>query len=126
MIQRLHASGTAGTAGTESGQEPGSVSELCALFGVSRSGYYDHLHKAERIRRQQDQHLGQQMEKAFRLSRGTYGSPRLVDALHKQGVRCGKNRMRRLMCERGLEAKQKRCRNGVASPAPQTMTLPYP
>jgi putative transposase len=103
MIQRLHASGT------ESGQELGPVSELCALFEVSRSGYYDHLHKAERIRRQQDQHLGQQMEEAFRLSRGTYGSPRLVDALHKQGLRCGKNRIRRLMRERNLEATRK-CR----------------
>lgn len=88
-----------------------SVSELCALFEVSRSGYYAHLHKAERARRQEDQHLGQQMEEVFHANRAVYGSPRLVDALHQQGLRCGKNRIRRLMRERGLEAKQKRrCR----------------
>jgi len=106
VIQCLHSQGT----------EPGhksnhkvSVRELCALFQVSRSGYYDHLRKAERTRRQEDVQLGRQMEAVFRASRESYGSPRLVDALQKQGVRCGKNRIRRLMCERGLKAKQK-CR----------------
>ena len=102
MIQCLHQS-------TNPGHKKVSVHELCTLFEVSRSGYYDHLRKAERVRRQQDVQLGQQMEAVFQASRESYGSPRLVDALHKQGVRCGKNRIRRLMCERGLKAKVK-CR----------------
>ena len=108
MIQSLHTSST--HAGAKNTEEPVSVQELCALFEVSRSGYYDHLHKAERSRRQDDQQLGQQMEEVFHASRKSYGSPRLVDALRKQGHRCGKNRIRRLMQERGLEAKVKRRR----------------
>jgi transposase InsO family protein len=104
VIQCLHSNSA------EPGQKQASVQELCALFEVSRSGYYDHLHKAERMRRQEDQQLGQQMVEVFQASRASYGSPRLVDALHKQGLRCGKNRIRRLMEERGLEAKQKRRR----------------
>lgn len=95
MIQRLRDQGN-------------SVTELCLLFNVSRSGYYDHFRKAARSRRQEDQRLGQQIEELFKASRHSYGSPRLVDALRKRGVRCGKNRIRRLMCQRGLEAKQKR------------------
>lgn len=65
---------------------------------------------AECRRRQEDQQLGQLMEEVFHDSRSSYGSPRLVDALHKQGHRCGKNRIRRLMEERGLKAKLKRRR----------------
>lgn len=107
MIQHLHSQGT--EPGQQSSQKV-SVQELCALFEVSRSGYYDHLCKAERPRRQQDLQLGRQMEAVFHASGQSYGSPRLVDALHKQGVRCGKNRIRRLMCQRGLQAKQKRRR----------------
>lgn len=104
MIQRLH------TKSSEPGQEPVSVKQLCHLFGVSRSGYYDHLHKGERVRRQQDQQLATQVEALFHANRQAYGSPRLVDALRKQGIRCGKNRIRRLMKERGLTAVHKRRR----------------
>ena len=104
MIQRLQESVP------EPGQGKASVSALCAVFEVSRSGYYAHLRKAEGSRRQEDEQLGRQVAELFETSRHTYGSPRLVDALRQQGVRCGKNRIRRLMRERGLEAKQKRRR----------------
>jgi transposase InsO family protein len=104
MIQCLHSKGA------EPRQELVNLKQLCHLFGVSRSGYYDHLRKGERVRRQQDQQLGQQMEALFHANRRVYGSPRLVDALRKQGIRCGKNRIRRLMKERGLKAVYKRRR----------------
>lgn len=86
------------------------MKQLCHLFRVSRSGYYDHLRKGERMRRQQDQQLGQQVETLFHANRQAYDSPRLTDALRKQGIRCGKNRIRRLMKERGLRAVHKRRR----------------
>ena len=82
MIRCLHRNGAIN--GAEPGQPKVSIQELCTLFEVSRSGYYDHLHKAERARRQQDLQLGQQMEAVFQASRESYGSPRLVDALHKR------------------------------------------
>ena len=72
MIQRLQESSP------KKDQETGSVSDMCALLEVSRSGYYAHLHKAERARRQQDQELGRQIEAIFEASRESYGSPRLV------------------------------------------------
>ena len=104
MIQHLHAKSA------EPGQKLVNVKQLCHLFGVSRSGYYDHLRKDHRVRRQQDQQLGHQVEALFQASRRAYGSPRLVDALRKQGIRCSKNRIRRLMKERGLVAMHKRRR----------------
>ena len=104
MIQRLQQSLA------DEGQVTADVSALCALFKVSRSGYYAHRRKTQGQRQQQDQHLAQQIEEVFYASRATYGSPRLVAALREQGVHCGKNRIRRLMRERGLKARQKRRR----------------
>ena len=117
MIQRLYQSQDSNE------QTKVSVSELCVLFKVSRSGYYAHQHKAERARRQEDQHLGQQMEEVFQAHRQVYGSPRLVDALHQRGFRCGKNRIRRLMRERGLEAQQKRRRWPRTTQSDQTLPV---
>ena len=41
-------------------------------------------------------------------SRKTYGSPRVTAQLHASGIRCGRNRVARLMCEDGIMAKTKR------------------
>lgn len=117
MIERLH------TKSSEPGQGPVNVKQLCSLFGVSRSGYYDHLRKGERVRRQQDQQLGQQVETLFHANRGAYGSPRLADALRKQGIRCGKNRIRRLMKERGLRAVHKRRRQPRTTNSEHTLPI---
>jgi hypothetical protein len=46
--------------------------------------------------------------KASQASRGTYGSPRITHALHRDGWHCGKNRVARLMRLGGLRARQKR------------------
>ena len=43
-----------------------------------------------------------------RESRRTYGSPRVHAELHERGVRCGENRVARLMRENGIRAKQQR------------------
>jgi transposase InsO family protein len=37
--------------------------------------------------------------------RGTYGSPRIHDALHDEGIRCGRKRVARLMRQHGIRAK---------------------
>lgn len=44
----------------------------------------------------------------YRQYRGTYGSPSITDALHRQGWRCSKNRVARLMRLHGIRAKTKR------------------
>jgi len=52
-------------------------------------------------------------------SKGTYGSPRVHKALRKQGVECGKRRVRRLMRLAGLEGRCKRRwrKTTIADPA---------
>lgn len=87
---------------------PPAVQAMCQVLGVSRSGYYAHLKKPARPRRQRDEKLRPLINESFQQSRRTYGSVRIVEDLHEQGEHCGKNRVRRLMKEQGLHAWQKR------------------
>ena len=84
------------------------LTEMADALAVSKSGFFAHQRKEERPRRQQDQQLFREIEPIFLASRKTYGSPRMMHALRRSGRRCGKNRIARLMRERGLRARQKR------------------
>jgi putative transposase len=85
-----------------------STRELCVALEVSRSGFYAHTHKARRLRRHQDQLLAAEVRAAFVASRETYGTPRLRYDLRDRGYHCGRRRIGRLMCQQGLQARQKR------------------
>lgn len=84
------------------------VEQACDALQVSRSGYYAHLGKCRRSRRQQDALLSRELQEAFAASRHTYGSPRLRQVLRSKGLRHGKNRINRLMRQAGLRVRQKR------------------
>lgn len=75
---------------------------------VSKSGFYSHQRKSQRQRRKEDRELVAMIKPIFEQSRRTYGSPRLCYALRAQGVRCGKNRINRLLRQEGLRPRQKR------------------
>jgi putative transposase len=85
-----------------------STAELCAALDVSPSGFYAHQQKAQGARRQQDGRLAEQISLLFLQSRRTYGCRRICQGLRRQRVRCGTNRVCRLMHQQGLEARQKR------------------
>ena len=53
------------------------IRRACALYGVTRAGYYAWRHRGESARRRQDQGLLVQIHALFDRSRGTYGSPRI-------------------------------------------------
>ena len=82
--------------------------ELCLALGVSRSGRYNHLHKADKGRRRENERLGARIVEIFGQSRGCYGWRRIQAMLQREGIRCGKERILRLMKRRGLRALQKR------------------
>ena len=75
---------------------------------VSRSGYYAWLTRPESNRKPQDRKLLKKIRKVYKVSRGTYGSPRITRALRKQGITCGKSRVTRLMRENDIVSKTKR------------------
>ncbi len=78
---------------------------MCALYRVTRAGYYAWRRRGESVRRQQDRRLLTQIRAIFDGSRGTYGSPRVHGALGAAGVRVSRRRVARLMREAGLRAR---------------------
>ncbi len=81
---------------------------MCRTLGISRSGYYAWLKRPEIRRKIQNRELLKQIRQTYKVSRGTYGSPRITKALKKNNITCGKNRVARLMSEHGIVAKTKK------------------
>ncbi len=80
---------------------------LCELLEVSSSGYYGWRQKRPSNRQREDAALAAKIAAAHRASRGTYGSPRIVEDLREEGTRTSKRRCARLMRAQGLHGKKK-------------------
>lgn len=82
------------------------VTWLCEALLVSRSGYYDWLRRRQQPgpRQRANLALRQRLRAAFIASRGTYGSPRLAQALGCPGSH---NRIARLMRQERIWARQR-------------------
>ena len=86
-----------------------SLSVMCRVLGVSRSGFYA-WRKRPRITRSMQSNcvlLGQ-IRAIHSRSRKTYGSPRVHRQLRRDKVRVGKNRVARLMRENSLRGRIRR------------------
>jgi len=84
------------------------VRTMCRVLEVSKAGYYAWRARPVSARRQSNAALTTQLRVLHHRLKRRYGSPRLVTELHALGVRCGKNRVARLMREAGLRAKSAR------------------
>jgi putative transposase len=80
------------------------IADLCAAFGVSRSGYHAWQRRPPGPRQWADVALGAHLCRVHAESRQTYGSPRLLQALRQQGHRTSRRRVRRLMRQHDLRA----------------------
>lgn len=85
-----------------------SVSRLCQVLLVSRSGFYDWLKRQPSQRSQENCALTEMIKSIYQDSRGTYGAPRIHAELKRQGSQVSRKRVARLMREQGLRAKSKR------------------
>ena len=82
-----------------------SVTRLCALYGVTRAGYYAWRARPVSPRQAQDRVLLKAMQEMFERSDGTYGSPRLHRGLRARGHRVSRRRVERLMRLGGWRAR---------------------
>jgi len=78
------------------------IGDLCAAFGVSRSGYHRWRRASVSTRARKDAQLTVQLREIHAQSRGTYGRPRLTMALRERGQRHSAKRVARLMRTLGL------------------------
>jgi putative transposase len=81
---------------------------MCAVLGVSTSGYYAWRDRPPSKREMANRELTARIKEEFERSRETYGSPRIYQVMRKLGLMCSRNRVARLMRAAGLKAKQTR------------------
>ena len=75
---------------------------LCRYYRVSRSGYYAWKRRPVSDRSRANAKLIKTIHRIHECSHGIYGSPRVWEALKRQGVPCSENRVARLMRNAGL------------------------
>lgn len=84
-----------------------TIELLCAVLGVSRSGYYRWLAAKPSARARQDTELAEKIVEFHAQSRGNYGAPRIQRDLEDAGIQTSKKRCARLMKERGIRGRKK-------------------
>jgi putative transposase len=99
------------------------IKSMGEMLNVSRSGYYAWSTRQPSTRQRANEELLRQIREVHRQSRRLYGSPRVTAALRKQGFRCGKNRVAKLMKEHSIRAlvKKKRFRRTTDSRHPYAL-----
>lgn len=75
---------------------------LCRHYRVSRRGYYAWKQRPKSDRSRANEKLFRTIHRIHAQSHGTYGSPRVWEALNQQGILCSENRVARLMRSAGL------------------------
>jgi transposase InsO family protein len=85
-----------------------SVSLLCSVLDVSRSGYYAWRVRPPSQRTIDDGELAEDIRNIHDSSKQRYGSPRIHEELAANDTRVGRKRVARLMKENGLSARIKR------------------
>jgi transposase InsO family protein len=91
-------------------RESYKIRRMGGVLKVSRSGYYAWESREPSLRQRDNEALLRQIREVHSQSRRLYGSPRVVAELRKQGVRCGKNRVARIMREHVIRGEVKRRR----------------
>ena len=84
-----------------------NVAKACELLEVSTSAFYDWHRHLPSARQLADAELGRRIQAVYDESRGTYGWPRVHQALRREGVHASRKRVARIMRQKGLVG---RCR----------------
>jgi putative transposase len=85
-----------------------SISMMCRLLSVSRSGYYAWSSRPESERDKQNVTFKKLIKGIHTDYRGVYGAPRMCAELNALGHHCGVNRIAKLMRQAGLKGRPRR------------------
>jgi transposase InsO family protein len=81
---------------------------MCKLLNVSRSGYHSWVKRPESRRSQENRALEAKIRVLHATSHGIYGAPKIHRDLVDDGIRCGKNRVARIMRKAGIRSRTKK------------------
>lgn len=85
-----------------------SVSLLCKLLGVSKSGYYAYLKRPKPQISSKDRELLTKIKRAFSRHKGTYGAKRIAKYLSSKGTLVNHKKVARIMSEANIKATVRR------------------
>ncbi len=95
-----------------------SVKMACAQLQISRSAYYEWKRRRPSAHELRDKELEEKIVRIHKASEGTYGAPRVHQELLREGVRCARKRVARLMAKLGIVGRQKRKAKKTTEPDP--------
>lgn len=101
-----------------------NVKRACELLKVSRAAFYARRTANPGPRAVRDAELAEKITAVHSASRGSYGAPRIHAALRRDGDRCGRRRIARLMRQAGLEGRHRKRRHRTTIPDPQAAGRP--
>ena len=84
------------------------VQQMCRVIAASRSGYYRWKKQPQSNRQKENEKILVEIKESHKNSKRAYGSPRIVEDLKANGMKCGKNRVARLMKINGIAGKAKK------------------
>ena len=87
-------------------REKFEINIMCQVLQVSKSGYYAWRKRAASQREIANQQLFNDIQRVFHENRQVYGAVRIWKALHKEGIKCGRDRVARLMKDNKLRCKR--------------------
>lgn len=85
-------------------QDEFAVERMCAVFRVSRSGYYSWLNRKPSKLAVEREILSSEIQKLHEISRGRYGSPKITMELRDRGFKVSRPRVARLMRAEGIRS----------------------
>lgn len=85
-----------------------TVSGMCRVLSVSRSGFYAWRDRAPNAHDLADRALTAHVRRIHYTTREAYGARKVWKALIAEGVACGRHRVARLRRENGIEARRRR------------------
>lgn len=85
-----------------------SIEKMAKILKVSRCGYYEFLCRKPSKRASDNEALIEEIKKAYKKGRGLYGSPRIYAELKKEGKKCSRKRVAKLMKKEKIQAKMRK------------------
>jgi len=85
-----------------------TVSRMCRILEVSRSGYYEWLGRPPCTQTDADQQVRDKVQRYFAQGRGTYGTRRIKHLLAQAGLQVSRRRIGRVLAQAGLRCKTRR------------------
>lgn len=86
-------------------QKKYNIKKACKILKISRSGFYEYLHRHKSKRQIENEALKEIIADVFRENEGRYGSRRIHQVLLKRNIKVNVKLVSRLMSEQGMIAK---------------------